>query len=391
MRPSTGPRFERFFTLVCNPLHEAGRAGRIDRSRRLRSAWSRRTVSALVAATALFATGPASLAETAAEPAPGREIETRTGADRAIGHAPPWSVRMHFRKAHESMIGRAIVSELRRLRPDYDQRWRGLVETIGLDPREDLERVRLMAGGFESQDLILVAELGETTGTLEGWLLTLPGYDSEPLDDETMLHTFLIEDQSAGDENADPPPDEAKRRVWLALPRAADGSYRIVASYDEKTTRRLSTRARKHADALLGSSLDESELLAAEVRELPAELRAMDSRRPGSAVLRSIEAASISLSADERARLSVGMEAPDAPRARQLAQLLQGLAAMFQFQGAQADGEARAWRRVMERVRIEHTPGEKTLAVNLTMSQRDLESWLRAMAQHRGPPRESGF
>lgn len=298
--------------------------------------------------------------------------------------SPVWSMRMNFQQAHQSPVGQAIVDELRRIKPNYDELWSGLVDTIGLDPRTDLGRVRVLAEGLDERDAIVLAELGDTTGKLEGWMLTLPGYDSQPLDDDTLLHTFLIDDnpahQHAPHETETGPDGESKHRIHVALPQAPDGRYRIVASHHQGTTRRLAQAMIRGDGDLLGEPLAEHEILAARIHEMPLDHPKLDANQPGSAVLRSITAASMSLTADADAiGFSAEMQTTNPPRARQIAQLLEGLRAMALL-GAAGNGPDPFVADLLDRVAVEHAQGTAALSVSVSMPQDRFEAWLRRMA-----------
>ena len=64
-------------------------------------------------------------------------------------------------------------------------------EAIGLDPRTDIGEVVVFGDGFDETDATVVANLGSTTGNLEGWILAAPGYRSEDLDEQ---HATALDD-----------------------------------------------------------------------------------------------------------------------------------------------------------------------------------------------------
>ncbi|MEM1446876.1 MAG: hypothetical protein AAGF84_12530 [Planctomycetota bacterium] len=122
----------------------------------------------------------------------------RPSAAVADDHNPleeiPFELRVDLAKAYASPVGETLMKYVREVKPNADELMNGLTDTLGLDPRTAVSTLVFRGEGMNQFDIQLIANLGDTTGKLEGWMLGLPGYESFEIDDQTLLHSFLMEE-----------------------------------------------------------------------------------------------------------------------------------------------------------------------------------------------------
>ncbi|MEM8783845.1 MAG: hypothetical protein AAGE65_13455 [Planctomycetota bacterium] len=315
----------------------------------------------------------------------------------------PFELRVDLAKAYASPLGETVMSYVRQAKPNADELMDGLAETLGMDLRTAVSTVVVRgmiastsspsrhAVDMSEYDLQIIADLGETTGKLEGWMLGLPGYDSDELDDQTLLHSFVIEDDSReadhGDEvreleieaeelqhevevitrelraaedeereelavelrdlqrerdlirrelgemledrRDEEEEEEGLFRVFVALPEA-DGRFTLVAALDDEAVIEMAEAVREGE-----TLLDEDEALRGEeiARLYLDDLsnHNLPRRVPGSALLDSVAGLSLTLGSGRNITAEMVMETSSPARARQVSQLLQGLIALSQL------------------------------------------------------------
>ena len=199
----------------------------------------------------------------------------------------------------------------------------------------------------------MMADLGETSGKLEGWMLTLPGYDSEDLDDETLLHHFDVElnerrrttapcarcGKTAPARSTPAAPSACSPRC----PKTPAGHYCLIASTERAQTLAMAADAVVARNPLTEAAgrLHDDGLLSLSVGRLPARLLADTADQPGAAAWRSVSGMRLDLTSGERFRADLEVGATTAARGRQMKQLLGGLSAVMQMM-ASGDGSPEA-------------------------------------------------
>ncbi|MEM6750056.1 MAG: hypothetical protein AAF612_06255 [Planctomycetota bacterium] len=293
-----------------------------------------------------------------------------TGAEEAA-----WSIRFDMARCVQSPLGQELLAHWEEEEDaDADELFEGLLEASGLDLREDVGEVLLMGDGYDGEGLrVLAAELSDTPGQIEGWLLTMPGYESAELDDTTLIHSFLMmDDDDDYEDHDDPFADNHIPRVWAALPQAgADGPYFAVAATDPDQARAMAEAVRNGTSRLTADGLAEGvliELNARNLHDLP-----MDADEMGSQVLASMRAVAITLANpdEETVNLSVRLTAQSPARGRQIAQLLRGLLALPQL-AAVEDDEAQDLAEVAQRVTIGYEAGSNEVTASATAEPDEL-------------------
>ena len=300
----------------------------------------------------------------------------------------PFELRLDLAKAYQSPVGSTIMKYVRQAKPNADELMDGLVETLGLDPRTAVSTLVLRGQGINEMDLQLIADLGNSAGKLEGWMLGLPGYESEDLDGETLLHSFFINDNPEHDHHADHEIDQGHdggdvHRLFVALPER-DGKFQLVASFtaDETTALAQSVRGGEaildDADALQGDQIMRLSLADLSKHNLPQGA-------PGSAVLESIAGLTLTLGSGDNVTANMVMNTATPARARQVTQLLQGLVALTQL-AALEQPEMQQLANLLGDVKIAQLNGEATsggpgVTASFSGSHAEFEKWVDWFAQ----------
>ncbi|MEM8946199.1 MAG: hypothetical protein AAGD11_13585 [Planctomycetota bacterium] len=275
--------------------------------------------------------------------------------------SPVWEVHVHLQKAFASPLGQHLMQLVEREEPEVLDKVAKFAESIGLDPRTDIGEVVLFGNGFEESDVTVVASIGPSTGNLEGWILAAPGYRSEDLDDNTLLHSMLVEDESKG-------------RAWFALPRhARSGNYFLVGSFEQNRTIELAQDVLDGNATPAPNPLQDNSLLSFFVNDVSSVPMDIDEDDPGSAILKVIDSIGLNLGSDEDyLSLAIDVSASSAGRARQISQLLVGVKALVQLAPLD-EPEARKVAEVLETMVVSHTEGDSTVQASLKAPYRLLK------------------
>ncbi|MEM0913639.1 MAG: hypothetical protein AAGK09_03420 [Planctomycetota bacterium] len=312
---------------------------------------------------------------------------------------PAWSMTIEVAEAAQTPVGQTLIEHLSVRHPQLADARGKLTQMIGLDPIEDIQRLTLWSDTGNPNDVALTALLHQSVGNLEGWMLAMPGYESEELNDQTLLHSFLVEDKQGGahhtprDAMGGSFGDEAyksrppMRRVWVALPMGPDGNYRVAAAFDAGETRELAA-ALATGDAALGAALPDGAVAAADMARLPRPLLDAPPDAPASAMMRAITGGAATITADETMRTTVQLDADSPVRARQIGQLMQGAAAMVQL-AAMEDPNVVPLADMLASLRVVDTDGRRVTA-ELTATPEQLIAMMDAHdhgpAQRSRPP-----
>ncbi|MEM1098979.1 MAG: hypothetical protein AAGH92_09340 [Planctomycetota bacterium] len=140
----------------------------------------------------------------------------------------PFELRVDMAKAYASPVGQTIMDYVREAKPNADELMNGLTDTLGLDPRTAVSNLVLRGAGINEYDIQLIADLGETTGKLEGWMLGLPGYESFEIDEQTLLHSFLMEEEYDEDEE-----EEEFEELEMELERLQEAVEELEEEFED--------------------------------------------------------------------------------------------------------------------------------------------------------------
>lgn len=260
---------------------------------------------------------------------------------------PLWEIHLNLAEGYQSSVGQWIMKQVVEKNPEAEQKMEDFVQALGFDPRSDLKHVVILGHSFEEAEVTAYANLGNTTGNLEGWMLAAPGYRSEQLDDNTLLHSFVIE--------------EKNQRIWCALPYSkSDGSYRLVASFDQNEALSMAREILDRGQLEGKEPLDEQAILSVLVHDLATAPLKLNADDPGAAVVETIHSFVLSLKAlENRLVANLDITATSPVKARQLSQLLVGLKAMTQLlPQEELDEDAKKAVAMLNGLIVEHTEGE---------------------------------
>jgi hypothetical protein len=237
-----------------------------------------------------------------------------------------------------------------------------------MDPRTAIKEVVLFGNGFEPTSLhAAVANIGSTRGNIEGWLLAAPGYQSETIDDATILHSFVMEEHGP------------QARLWCAMPlNKASDSYIVVAATDRETAVALAKQAAAQGIGKFGDKLAGDTLISLAVNDLSKAPIEIDEDEPGSAIVKTIQ--SIMLSAASQGDQLVAtcdITTDNAARAEQLNQLITGMKAMVQLALPEKDPDAKELAKLLNNVNVEYAQGSKTLSTKFAMGYAEIEKLVK--------------
>ncbi len=148
-------------------------------------------------------------------------------------------------------------------------------------------------------------------------------------------------------------------RVFAALPKSTDGRYILVMAFDKPSVIRLAEQARGQDRQLTDHPLPKgtiAQVVMSDLSGLP-----INPNDPGSAVVKSVKAALLSVASTDRFTANMELTTTSPARARQLQSLLSGLLALPQIAAAQ-EPEAQIVADFAARVVV--TPGEGVPTVN---------------------------
>jgi hypothetical protein len=246
-----------------------------------------------------------------------------------------------------------------------------IVEALGFDPRTNLEEVVMFGDDFEHTSVTVIANLGPSRGNIEGWLLAAPGYKSEDLDDHTLLHSFVME-------------DEDMPRMWCAIPQMeANKNHVVVASFDRETTVALAKRLQEQGSKALGDHLSGSTFLSLSVNDLSKAPFEIDEDEPGSGLIKTVQSLSLSAASDpETLHVRCDIAADSPARAQQINQLLVGMKAMVQLAMPEKEPDAKEFAKLLENLNVDHAEGAATLAANFTVGYDALKQMIESKHGH---------
>ena len=302
-------------------------------------------------------------------------------ADLPTPEDAAWSLRFDAERLFDSPLGVTLLDAARDQEPRIDEWLVQAEETVGLDLREDIGHAVVYGGWDFARGITVAADLTAGPGKLEGWMLALPGYQSEDLDDETLLHSFIVEEAAvatpADADGVGALDRPAGRRVYIALPSEPDGSTRLVAAFDRGDASGMAAAAR--AGDLPDVDLADDRIAALRVSDLPRNQ--VPANAPGSAIVDSIAGGELTLGSGERIALDLSLDATSAARARQLGQLLTGMQGMLGFVAVEQP-ELAEIARTLQQTSIVTDENNRSVSAALSVSQADFERLLGHLVQN---------
>jgi len=284
-------------------------------------------------------------------------------ASQSPDDSPLWEVHLDLQETFASPLGQWVLAKFAEEEPDKLEHITKFAEAVGIDPRTDIGEVVVFGDGFDETDATVVANVGQSSGNLEGWLLAAPGYRSEDLDADTLLHSMTPEDQND--------------RVWIALPKhSPSGNYVLVGSFDRDRTVGLAQKVLAGSLSPTPNSIEGNTLLSFLISDLSAVPIDIDEDDPGSALVRIIERFGLNISSnDDNLNIVLNVSTSSAAKARQISQLLTGLKALMQLASLD-EPKVQKIGEVLDTLVISHAEGESNVRASLTASYRLLEKFV---------------
>jgi len=311
----------------------------------------------------------------------------------------PFELELNLAKAYASPLGQMVMGMVRAENPNADEMLDGLSESLGLDPRTDIGSIRVVgeapahpAPGTVPR-MTLVAELGDSSGNLSGFMLGLPGYQSQELAGGVLLHSFETQPphpghgapgahgphaggDPAGHEAppavAPPPPPAPPQRIFAAMPTGPDGRVRLIASTqrDDVVSRTLGQGV-PQPDTLATPRLQGEQILALRVPRLPETV--VPAGAPGSAILESVRGLSLAVGSGDDFSIDLAMTTASAARSRQVAMALGQLAAI-------ENPEMQPLTEMLGSVRISTQNGDEPgVTASFRGTQAQVEQWIQRL------------
>ncbi len=302
------------------------------------------------------------------------QSDTNPAVDTVAGNSL-WRIQVSPQRLFSSNFGRVLEDMISTEHPDALEKMDSFSEALGFDPRTDVQEILLLGNKFDGAPATALVKLGATSGNLEGWFLAAPGYKSEDLDKNTILHSFIME-------KGDNP------RLWCAIPYSqAEKSYTLVATFDRDQTVDLTNRIVQQGSDWLNSPPSSPNggntffsLTVTDLSKMPMKI---DSKDPGAAIVKTIRSVNLQATAEADTLTAQGSLTADSPaRAQQLQQLLTGLKAMVQLAAMQeengnSNGSDEGWSKgdhkkegakkaaeLLNNLTVDHQTGTSTLTAN---------------------------
>ncbi|QEG37531.1 hypothetical protein [Bythopirellula goksoeyrii] len=290
-----------------------------------------------------------------------------------------WTVQASPERLFSSNFGRILEDLISAKHPDALAKMDSFADALGFDPRTAVTDILMLGDNFDGAPTTAIVQLGATSGNLEGWLLAAPGYQSEDLDENTILHSFILE-------KGDNP------RIWCAIPRnPVDKQYTLVATFERDRTIELTNKVIEKGTTWLATPSSANTFLSVSVNDFSKLPMKIDSDDPGSAIVRTIRSVNMQASAEDDTLTAHGELTAGSPaRAQQLQQLLTGLKAMVQLAAMHEDNHdsdrhdpyafdqknrphhdkkgAKKAAELLNNLTVDHQAGSSTLTANFKIS-----------------------
>jgi hypothetical protein len=265
-----------------------------------------------------------------------------------------WHVQVEVADLFASPLGQLVVKQMVDKKPEKMAEVDQFVKALGFDPRTEIKTLMVYGNGFEPGNVLVQADMGGSTGNLEGWILAAPGYQSEELDANTLLHSVIVDESP---EN---------QRLWCALPKSPrTGQYRIVASFDKTQTIAL---ARGVLDGTAAPFHSAGKILVSvAVNDLSAVPLEIDADDPGAGIVKILQGVSLSLaSVDDSLSATLNLQATSPVQAKQISQLLEGIKAAGQLAKSNIDEDAQQAVQLLSEAKINYSEGDRVVSADFS-------------------------
>lgn len=289
---------------------------------------------------------------TASLPASGQSQATLVPADARF------ALVLNPSKVVQSRLGQTILDRVRQDEPNIDAMIDEFSKTVGIDLRNSVGQTILYGTGYNRKDFALVADIGPTSGNLNGLLLAAPGYESQVYRESVIVHSLPNEDKLG---NTD--------RIFCAMPkRPGTGSFYLVASFDPQRTREMVDLTMDADARLTPAGANGDTLVEAWFKGLPELADAAKADGPPSAVAELVQSGHLSLTeSEDTATAVVTLTMVDSVRAQQVFELMRGGLAMLQLAAA-AEPEAQPIAELGRLVNIQHSPDNPDVTATFSSS-----------------------
>ena len=294
---------------------------------------------------------------------------------------PAWELHLHSSKLWSSRLGQWVKDFVEDQDPEVTLTLFGFSEGIDFDVQKNIGEIvvfgdgELIREGMEEKNLIAaVVDLGKTTGNIEGWLLTAPGYQSEDLDEDTILHSLIPDIKDVHGKN-----EVTVFRVWLALPKdSRSQNYMLAASHSHDLTTRITERILDAETSLFQSKLEGNSIASLVINDLAATKLKIDKNKPGSSILRDCKSLKFTLdSGPDHLAVSLNLNMSSNAKARQVSQLVNGMKAMAQMtledESKFKEVVPQEVLSLADRMSVKHTEGESQVRIVLSASYEEFE------------------
>ncbi len=268
----------------------------------------------------------------------------------------------------QSQLGQTILNRIRVEEPQIDSVIDEFSNTVGIDLRTAVGQVILYGTGYDKRDFALVADIGPTSGNLNGLMLAAPGYESSVYRDEVIIHSLPDKHN----------PDS--ERIFCAMPkRPGTDSYYMVASFDPQRTRDMVDQTMDGNARLTPAEVSEDTLLEAWFNGLPELVRAAEAQGPPSAVAELIQSGHLALrETGDSVTADLRLTMTDGLRAQQVFELMRGGLAMLQLAAA-AEPEAAPLAEIGRMINIQHDPDDTDVTATFNCSYDRLEQLIQQL------------
>jgi hypothetical protein len=306
---------------------------------------------------------------TAAMPAWAQPGESGVPGATLVPADARFALVMNPSRVMQSQLGQTILDRIRAEEPNIDAVIDDFSETVGIDLRQSVGQTILYGTGYDKRDFALVADIGPTSGNLNGLMLAAPGYDSSVYRDEVIVHSLPTEgDQDQSD------------RIFCAMPkRPGTGSFYLVASFDPQRTRDMVDQTMDADAQLTPTRASEDTLIEAWFNGVPELVRAADADGPPSAVAELIQNGHLALrETGDSATADLTLTMIDGLRAQQVFELMRGGLAMLQL-AATAEPEAAPLAELGRMINIQHATNDANVTASFNCSYDRLEQLMQQL------------
>jgi hypothetical protein len=273
--------------------------------------------------------------------------------------APVWQFYVDVKGVFASPLGQIINDLVLSKTQDGKLNVDAFNEALGLDPRKAVGEVYVSGDSFAETSPRIIANLGPSSGNLEGWLLAAPDYQSETLSAGITLHSFTH--------------GHGTPRIWCALPVSkADNQRIMIAAFDRDYVVAQAEKVRQQSLSRFSADLSEDAVLAAAVNDLSQAPLPMKGDEPGAALLqvvKKVELIALAGSSQLEVLCKIASDTPE--RAAQIHQLLSGMKAMMQLalpQEKAHKAHSEQFLGVLNTVALNYSPGESKLSAEGAIS-----------------------